>query len=70
MFAKRLFAAEFHRACFLLIVWATLSCVTSFWSPGAQARDTKPFYYWRGSWLPQTNGYDRLEMGSAGAVRK
>ena len=55
MFAKRLFAAEFHRACFLLIVWATLSCVTSFWSPGAQARDTKPFYYWRGSWLPQTN---------------
>src|SRR5262245_39970793 len=46
MFAKRLFAAEFHRACFLLIAWATLSCVTSFWSPGAQARETKPFYYY------------------------
>jgi hypothetical protein len=46
MVAKRLVAAEFHRACFLLIVWATLSSVTSFWSPGAQARDTKPFYYW------------------------
>jgi len=55
MHAKRLVAAEFHRACFLFIVWATLSSVTSFWSPGAQARDTEPFYYWRGSWLPQTD---------------
>src|ERR1043166_4468992 len=45
MFAKRLYAAEFHRASFLLIVWATLSCVASFWSPGAQARETKPSYW-------------------------
>ena len=46
MLPMRLYAAEFRPAYFLLIVLATLSSATSFWSPGAQARETQPFYWY------------------------